>query len=61
MSNEIISESSAMQKRFYRHFENSDFWKKLHIAQSFIHYLQKHLFSLLCHDTESIYGVISVP
>jgi len=36
------------------------FWKKLHIAQSFIYYIQKHLFSLLCHDSESVYGVISV-
>jgi len=50
-----------ISETFYRHFESSDFWKKLHIAQSFFHYLQKHLFSLLCHDTESIYGVISVP
>ena len=25
--------------RFYRCFEDSDFWKKLHIAQSFIYYL----------------------
>jgi len=31
----------------------------LHIAQSLIYYLQKHLFSLLCHDSESVYGVIS--
>ena len=46
-------------KRFYRYFEDSDFWKKLHIAQSLIYYLQKHLFSLLCHDSESVYGVIS--
>jgi len=37
------------------------FGKNLHIAQSFIHYLQKHLFSLLCHDSESLYGAISVP
>jgi len=28
---------------------------------TFIHYLQKHPFSLLCHDSESVYGVISVP
>jgi len=33
----------------------------LHIAQSFIYYLQKHLFSLLRHDSESVYGVISEP
>ena len=44
-------------------FRDSDFWKKLHIAQSFIHYLQKHLFSFQCYDFESVYGVIliSVP
>jgi len=24
-------------------------FKKLHITRSFIHYLQKHIFSLLCH------------
>jgi len=36
--------------------------EKLHIAQSFIQYLQKHLFiSLLCHASESVYGVISEP
>jgi len=28
---------------------------------SFIHYLQQHLFILQCHDSESAYGVISVP
>jgi len=47
-------------KRFQRYFEDLDFWKKLHIAQSFIYYFQKHLFSLLCHDSESVCGVISV-
>jgi len=52
---------SGYPKRFYRYFEISDFWKKLHIAQSFIHYLQKHIFRLLCQDSESVYGVISVP
>ena len=31
----------------------------MHIAQSFIYLLQKHLFSLLRHDSESVYGVIS--
>jgi len=31
------------------------------VAQSFIHYLQKHLFSLLCHDSESVYDAKSVP
>ena len=31
------------------------------IAQSFIYYLQKHLFHLLCHDSDSVYGVISLP
>ena len=46
-------------KRFQRYFEDLDFWKKLHIAQSFISYLQKHLFSLLRHDSEFVYGVIS--
>ena len=33
---------------------------KLHIAQSFIYYFQKHLFILLCHDSEFVYGVNSV-
>ena len=28
---------------------------------SFIDYLQKHLFSLLCHDSKSVCGVLSVP
>jgi len=50
-----------ISESFYRYFEDSDFWKKLHITQSFIDYLQKYLFSLLCHDFESVYGVISVP
>ena len=45
-------------KRFYRYFEDSQLWKKLHIAQLFIYYLQEHLFSLLCHDSEFVYGVI---
>jgi len=40
-------------------FEDLDFWKKLHIAQSLIYYLQKYLFSLLRHDSEFVYGVIS--
>ena len=35
--------------------------EKLRIAQSFIHYLQKHLFSLLCHDFQFVYGQISAP
>jgi len=48
-------------KRFYRYFEDSDFWKQLHIAQSLIYYLQKHLFSFLCHDSESLCGIISEP
>jgi len=52
---------SGYLKRFYRYFENSDFWKKLDIAQLLIYYFQKHLFSLLCHDSESVCGVISVP
>jgi len=52
---------SIYPKRFYRHIEDSDVWKKLHIAQSLIYYLQKHLFRLLCHDSESVYGVISEP
>jgi len=52
---------SGYPKRFYWYFKDSDFWKKAHIAQSFIHYLQKHLFSLLRHDSECVYGVISVP
>ena len=48
-------------KHFYQYFEDLDFWKKLHIAQSFLYYLQKHLFSLLRHDSESVYGVITEP
>ena len=28
---------------------------------SFIYFLQKHLFNLLCHDSESVYDVFSVP
>jgi len=35
--------------------------EKLRIAQSLIYYLQKHLFSLLCHDFQFFYGVISAP
>ena len=35
-------------------FQGFRLWKKLHIAQSFIRYLQKHLFSLLRHDSESV-------
>ena len=35
--------------------------ENLLIAQSFIHNFQKRLFSLLCHDSESVYGVISAP
>ena len=50
---------SGYPARLYRYFEDSDFWKKLHIAQSFIYYFQKHLFSLLCHDSQSVYSVIS--
>jgi len=34
---------------------DSDLWKKLHTAQSLIYYLQKHIFSLLCHDSASVY------
>ena len=48
-------------KIFSRYFEDSDSWKKLHNAQSFIQYLRKHLLYLLCHDSKSVYGVISVP
>ena len=48
-------------KSLQRYFENSDFWKKLRIAQSFIYYFQKQLFSLLCHGSESVCGVISAP
>jgi len=49
---------SGYPKRFYRCFEDSQFWKKLHFAQSFIYYLQKHHFSLLCHDSQFVHGVI---
>jgi len=35
--------------------------EKLRIAQSFLYYLQKHLFCLLCHDFQFVYGVISAP
>jgi len=52
--------ASGYPKRFYRYFEVSDFWKNLRIAQSFVYYFQKHLFSLLCHNSDSVYGVISV-
>jgi len=45
-------------KRFYQYFEDSEFWKKLHIAQSFIYYLKKHFFSPLYHDSQFAYGVI---
>jgi len=39
-------------------FDDSDFWKKLHITQSYIfYYLQKHLFSLLCHCHVSASGL----
>jgi len=41
--------ASGYPKRFYRYFKDSDVWKKLHIAQSFIYYFQKHLFHLPCH------------
>jgi len=44
---------SSYPKRFYQYFEDSDFWKKLHNPQSFIYYLQKHLYSLLRHDSEN--------
>ena len=47
-------------KRFYRYFEDLDFWTKLHIAQSYICYLQKHIFSFLCHDSESVLEVAGV-
>ena len=43
-------------KRFYRYFEDSDFWKKLHIAQSFVHSLSSE-----ASFQPSVYGVISVP
>jgi len=35
--------------------------EKLRIAQSFIYYIQKHVFRLLCHDFQFVYGVISAP
>ena len=35
--------------------------KVAHRTIRFIHYLQKHLFSLLHHDSESVNGVISEP
>ena len=50
-----------ISETLYRYFESSNLWKKLRVAQSFIHYFQKHIFSLLCHDSESVYDVISVP
>jgi len=31
-------------KRFYWYFEDSDFWKKLHIAQSLIYYLHSEAY-----------------
>jgi len=50
-----ISEKLLSMFRGFRLLEN------LLIGQSFIYYFQKRLFSLLCHDSESVYGVISVP
>jgi len=38
--------------RFYQYFEDSDFWKKLHITQSFIYYFHKH--SAFCAMTPSL-------
>jgi len=35
--------------------------EKFRIAQSIIYYLQKHLFSLLCHDFQFVYVQISAP
>jgi len=49
---------SGYPKRFYQCFEDSGFWKKLHIARSIIHYLQKHLFSLLWHDSKSVVSMV---
>ena len=51
---------TRLYEKFYLYFEDSDFWKKLYITKSFIYDLQKHLFSLLCHDSDSVYGVSSV-
>jgi len=51
---------SGYPNRFYQYFDDSDFWKRLHIAQSLIYYLQMHLFSFLRHDSEPVYGVISL-
>ena len=57
----LLSNRNRISETLLSIFRGSDFWKKLHIAQSFIHYLQKHLSSLQCHDFESVYIVISVP
>jgi len=50
-----ISEKLLSIFRGFRLLEN------LLIAQPFIYYFQMRLFSLLCHDTELVYDVISVP
>ena len=50
----VTGYGSGYPKRFYRYSEDSDFWKKLHIAESFINFLQKHLFSFLCHASLSM-------
>jgi len=45
---------SGYPKRFYRYFEDSDFWKKLHIAQLFIQYIFRSIFSAFCAITPSL-------
>jgi len=42
-------------------FRGFRFWKKLHIAKSFIYCLRKHVFNLLCHASKSVCDAISVP
>jgi len=50
-----IGYGSGYPKHFHQYFEDSDFCKKLHIAQLFIYYLQKLLFTLLCCYSESVW------
>ena len=55
--NRILNRISEMILSIFRGFR---LLVKLHIAQSFIYYLQKHLFGLLCHDSQFVYGIISL-
>jgi len=56
--NQIRNRISETLSTIFRGFR---LLEKLHIAQSFIYYSQKHLFSFLCHGSESVCGLFSVP